>query len=92
VTGAIFVGEGHFTLKPIVRGDITRCSVAVAARPPKKIFSRAVFRFTGRVYNQITASLVTKVALRRQPRKHSGIGRKKFGVAAKSPKDLQRRS
>jgi len=62
VTGAIFVGEGHFTLKPIVRGDINEMQRRSGSPTAEEDFSRAVFRFTGRVYNQITASLVTKVA------------------------------
>ncbi|HWT88813.1 MAG TPA: M1 family aminopeptidase [Candidatus Angelobacter sp.] len=62
VTGAIFVGEGHFTLKPIVRGDINEMQRRSGGPTAEEDFSRAVFRFTGRVYNQITASLVTKVA------------------------------
>src|SRR5437879_5937715 len=62
VTGAIFVGEGHFTLKPIARIDIDEMQRRSGSPTAEEDFSRAVFRFTGRIYNQITASLVTKVA------------------------------
>src|SRR5258706_5918443 len=62
VTGAVFVGEGHFTLKPIARIDINEMQRRSGGPTVAEDFSRAVFRFTGRIYNQITASLVTKVA------------------------------
>jgi len=62
VTGAIFVGEGHFSLKPIARGDVNEMQRRSGSPTAEEDFSRAVFRFTGRIYNQITASLVTKVA------------------------------
>src|SRR5579859_2036239 len=62
VTGAVFVGEGHFSLKPILRVDINEMQRRGGSPTAEEDFSRAVFRFTGRVYNQLTATLVTKVA------------------------------
>jgi len=59
----VFVGEGHFTLKPIVRGRHQRDAASQwRSDGRRKIFRARCSRFTGRVYNQITASLVTKVA------------------------------
>src|SRR5256885_2380885 len=49
VTGAIFVGEGHFTLKPIARIDIDEMQRRSGSPTAEGDFSRAVFRFTGAI-------------------------------------------
>jgi Peptidase family M1 domain/Carboxypeptidase regulatory-like domain len=61
VTGAIFVGQGHFTLKPLTRADLNEMERRSGHQTVEEEFTQAVFRFTGRVYQQLTANLATKV-------------------------------
>jgi hypothetical protein len=56
-TGAIFVGQGHFTLQPadeINKREMQRRSGAASA---EENFSEAVFRFTGNQYVRFTPEL-----------------------------------
>jgi PEGA domain len=56
-TGAIFVGQGHFTLQPaddINKRELLRRSGAASA---EEDFSEAVFRFTGNQYVRFTEGL-----------------------------------
>jgi Peptidase family M1 domain/Carboxypeptidase regulatory-like domain len=56
-TGAIFVGQGHFTLQPgdeINKREMLRRSGAASA---EEDFSEAVFRFTGNQYVRFTPEL-----------------------------------
>ena len=46
VTGAIFIGEGHFSLKPLLALDATELSRRTGAAEVNEDFSEAVFRFT----------------------------------------------
>jgi hypothetical protein len=56
-TGAIFVGHGHFTLKPVVAID-AREMIRRAGNPTaEEDFTEVVFRFTGGEYRQLAAAL-----------------------------------
>jgi hypothetical protein len=46
VTGAIFIGEGHFNLKPLLALDATELSRRTGAAEVNEDFGEAVFRFT----------------------------------------------
>lgn len=47
VTGAIFIGEGHFNLKPVIALDARELSRRTGAAEANEDFTEAVFRFTG---------------------------------------------
>jgi hypothetical protein len=47
VTGAIFIGEGHFNLKPVTFLDARELSRRTGAAEVNEDFTEAVFRFTG---------------------------------------------
>jgi hypothetical protein len=47
VTGAIFVGEGNFNLKPVLPLDVHELSRRTGANEVSEDFTEAVFRFTG---------------------------------------------
>jgi hypothetical protein len=47
VTGAIFIGEGHFNLKPVIAMDAHELSRRTGAAEVNEDFSEVVFRFTG---------------------------------------------
>ena len=60
ITGAIFVGHGHFTLKPIDQIN-TREMIRRTGNPAaEEDFTEVVFRFTGNQYPQFAGTLVTK--------------------------------
>ena len=59
-TGAIFVGQGHFTLKPVGRLD-TQEMVRRSGHPTaEEDFTQAVFRFTDGMYAQFSKSMGAK--------------------------------
>jgi hypothetical protein len=47
VTGAIFIGEGHFNLKPVTQLDTHELNRRIGADEVNEDFTEAVFRFTG---------------------------------------------
>jgi hypothetical protein len=47
VTGAIFIGEGQFNLKPVTAFDVAELSRRTGAAEVNEDFTEAVFRFTG---------------------------------------------
>jgi Peptidase family M1 domain/Carboxypeptidase regulatory-like domain len=47
VTGAIFIGDGHFTLKPVTSLDVHELSRRIGAGDVNEDFTEVVFRFTG---------------------------------------------
>jgi len=57
VTGAIFIGQGHFSLKPVGRVDIDEMTRRAGSPTAEEDFSEAVFRFTGGLYPQFAAAL-----------------------------------
>jgi hypothetical protein len=60
-TGAIFVGQGHFTLKPAVRVDKEELKRRAGSEVVEEDFSEAVFRFSGSVYTLFSAALGPQV-------------------------------
>ena len=46
VTGAVFIGEGHFNLKPVLPQDVHELSRRTGAAEADEDFAEAVFRFT----------------------------------------------
>ena len=57
VTGAVFVGEGHFSLKPVLRLDTEELKRRTGAETAEEDFGEVVFRFSGGIYPQFAASL-----------------------------------
>jgi hypothetical protein len=53
-TGAIFIGQGHFTLKPVVRSDKQEMLRRSGKETVEEDFTEAVFRFTPGIYPQFT--------------------------------------
>ena len=49
VTGAVFVGEGHFTLKPATPLDVRELKRRIDSETAEEDFTEVVFRFTGNV-------------------------------------------
>ncbi len=50
-TGAVFVGQGHFTLKPLATIDITEMARRSGSPTAEQDFTEAVFRFTPGEYS-----------------------------------------
>jgi hypothetical protein len=60
-TGAIFIGQGHFTLKPVGRIDTQEMIRRSGNSTAEEDFSEVVFRFTSGIYPQFAGTMVTKV-------------------------------
>jgi hypothetical protein len=60
-TGAVFVGQGHFTLQPVARLDAQEMVRRNGSPLAEEDFTEAVFRFTGGVYPQIAAAFGPKL-------------------------------
>jgi hypothetical protein len=56
VTGAIFIGQGHFTLKPFLRLDTQELNRRSGNPEVEEDFTEAVFRFSGGMYPQLAAA------------------------------------
>jgi hypothetical protein len=56
-TGAIFVGKGHFTLKPALRIDTQEMKRRSGQDAAEEDFGDVVFRFSGSVYPKFSAAL-----------------------------------
>ena len=61
VTGAIFIGDGHFTLKPVASLDAHELSRRTGADELNEDFSDAVFRFTGEAHLKLLPGLGEQV-------------------------------
>lgn len=61
-TGAIFVGQGHFTLKPLGTLDTTEMVRRAGSPTAEEDFTEVVFRFTPDQYPQFAAGFGAKVA------------------------------
>jgi hypothetical protein len=59
-TGALFVGRGHFSLKPVVNFDTTELIRRAGTSTAEEDFSEAVFRFTPEQFPIFNATLKTK--------------------------------
>jgi len=60
-TGAVFVGQGHFTLKPLLRLDKEELKRRSGSEVLEVDFGEAVFRFSGSLYTQFSAALGPQV-------------------------------
>jgi peptidase M1-like protein/carboxypeptidase family protein len=60
VTGAIFVGDGHFSLKPFDPIDIREINRRTGNPTAEDDFTEVVFRFTGNQYSQFASLLNAK--------------------------------
>jgi Carboxypeptidase regulatory-like domain/Peptidase family M1 domain len=56
-TGAIFIGQGHFTLKPIDPINTRELARRVGRPIAEEDFTEVVFRFTGSLYPQFASAL-----------------------------------
>jgi len=61
-TGAIFVGQGRFTVKPVVHIDKEELKRRSGGEVLEEDFREAVFRFSGSVYPQISGLLGAQAA------------------------------
>jgi hypothetical protein len=61
-TGAIFIGQGHFTLKPLGTLDTTEMVRRAGGPTAEEDFTEVVFRFTPDQFAQFKPTLVKKVA------------------------------
>jgi hypothetical protein len=59
-TGAIFVGQGRFTLKPLAAIDATELTRRAGSATLEEDFSEAVFRFTPGEYPKVAAAFAGK--------------------------------
>jgi len=64
-TGAIFIGRGHFTLKPVLRIEAQELKRRAGLDTAEEDFGDVVFRFSGSVYPQFTRSGVKPRTLER---------------------------
>ncbi len=65
-TGAIFVGQGHFTLKPIIHVDIQEMIRRSGGPTAEEDFGEVVFRFTPGLYSQVAAAFGPRVETPRE--------------------------
>jgi hypothetical protein len=61
-TGAVFVGQGHFTLKPLATLDITEMTRRSGGPTAEEDFTEAVFRFTPDQFSQFGPVLGSKTS------------------------------
>ncbi len=61
-TGAVFVGQGHFTLKPLAAIDVTEMTRRSGSPTAEEDFSEAVFRFTPGEYSLFSGVLGSKTS------------------------------
>jgi hypothetical protein len=60
-TGAIFIGQGHFTLKPLIHVDIQEMIRRSGKPTAEEDFTQVVFRFTPGLYPQVAAAFGPRV-------------------------------
>src|SRR5207245_7678538 len=61
-TGAVFVGQGHFTLKPFATLDINEMTRRSGGPTAEEDFTEAVFRFTPDQYSQFSGVMGSKTS------------------------------
>jgi hypothetical protein len=61
-TGAIFIGQGHFTLKPLTAIDSSEMSRRVGGPTAEEDLTEVVFRFTPDQFPQLAAAMGPRVA------------------------------
>jgi Peptidase family M1 domain/Carboxypeptidase regulatory-like domain len=57
VTGAIFIGDGHFNLKPVLSLDARELSRRTGSDEANEDFTEVVFRFSGKVHASFLPAL-----------------------------------
>jgi hypothetical protein len=57
VTGAIFIGDGHFSLKPVFSPDVRELNRRTGSDEANEDFTEVVFRFSGRVHASFLPAL-----------------------------------
>jgi hypothetical protein len=62
ITGAIFVGEGHFNLKPVLPFDVHELSRRTGAPEADEDFTEVVFRFTREGWAKFQPGVGEKIA------------------------------
>jgi carboxypeptidase family protein/peptidase M1-like protein len=62
VTGAIFVGQGHFALKPVAAADTREMIRRTGGSTAEEDFTEVVFRFSGNQYPQFAGALGPKTS------------------------------
>jgi hypothetical protein len=60
VTGVLFVGQGHFTLRPVLEPDAHELLRRTGNPTVEEDFSEVVFRFTAKEYPRFSAALGAK--------------------------------
>jgi hypothetical protein len=60
VTGAVFIGQGHFTLKPVLEPDTRELLRRTGHPAVEEDFGEVVFRFTPKEYPRFSAALGAK--------------------------------
>jgi Peptidase family M1 domain/Carboxypeptidase regulatory-like domain len=65
-TGAIFLGQGHFTLKPLIPIDTQEMVRRVGKPTAEEDFSEVVFRFTPALYLRVAAAFGPRVETPRE--------------------------
>jgi hypothetical protein len=63
VTGAIFIGQGHFNLKPVLEPDTRELLRRTGAPAFEEDLSDVVFRFTPKEYSRFAAALGAKTEM-----------------------------
>jgi hypothetical protein len=66
-TGAIFVGEGHFTLKPVLHMDIKELERRTGSAEFGEDFTEVVFRFTREAWATFAPGLGAKIGTPAEP-------------------------
>src|SRR5437660_232384 len=59
-TGAVFIGQGHFTLKPLTGIDTNEMVRRAGSPAAEEDFTEAVYRFSPDQYSQLAGTLATK--------------------------------
>jgi len=62
VTGAIFIGDGHFNLKPVTAPDARELSRRIGSEEANEDFTEVVFRFTGEARARFLIEVVPVLA------------------------------
>jgi hypothetical protein len=82
VTGAIFIGEGHFNLKPVIPLDARELNRRTGATEFNEDFTEVVFRFTGEAHLKFLPGLGAKTEPAAEATSILIIGGRRCGNAA----------
>src|ERR1051325_11226922 len=74
-TGAIFIGQGHFTLKPVARSDKQEMLRRSGKETVEEDFTEAVFRFTPGIYLNLPESWASGPRLHPKRAPRSSVGK-----------------